>query len=79
MKKAQCCVLLKKDNVYTVSHISHLRETKSRLLLDMAKRGWDYCLENQISVLAKYLPCTSNEIAHWHSRHLRDASLWKLD
>lgn len=76
--KAQCCVLLKMDNVAAIHYINHLEGTRFGALLDLAQDLWMYCLFNQISLLAEHLPGTANQVADWCSRHWKDTSLWKL-
>lgn len=77
--KVSCHVLLKMDNVSAVRYINHLGGTKSRVLADMARELWHFCLDNEISVTAEYLPGASNVIADWCSREWSDISLWQLE
>ena len=75
----QCCVLLKKENIFAVRYVNYPAGMISKALPDLAKNFWDFCLDNQILVIAEYLPGFSNEVEDWHSMHLKDTSLWKLD
>ena len=76
---AHCQVLLWMDNVAVVRYINHLGGTKSRLLASLVKDFWELCLSRHVSVMAEHLPGVSNQLADWHSRHLHDGSLWRLN
>lgn len=77
--RVQSCVLLKMDNISAVRYVNHVGGPRSLALADLAKAFWEYCLNHHISVTAEYLPGQANQVADWHSRYLRDSSLWKLD
>lgn len=77
-QKTDCCILLRMDNISAVRYVNKLGGTKSRMLAEIAKDFWHFCLQNRISVVAEYLPGQNNEIADWHSRHLQDFSDWML-
>ena len=72
--KANCCILLKMDNVSAVRYINKLGGTRSRLLAEIAKDFWHFCLQRRILLVAEYLPGTQNLVADWNSRFLIDAS-----
>lgn len=76
--RAKSCVLLKMDNVLAAHYVNHLGGLRSHALANLAKNFWT-CLSHHISVTAEYLLGQANQVADWHSRHLRDSSLWKLD
>ena len=75
---SNCCILLRMDNVSAVRYVNKLGGTKSRLLAEIAKDFWHFCLSQRISVVAEYLPGRKNRVADWHSRHRRDSSDWRL-
>ncbi|KAM4795634.1 uncharacterized protein WCC33_000698 [Rhinophrynus dorsalis] len=77
--KVSCCILLKMDNISAVQYINRLGGTRSKLLAELAKDFWHFCLDRNVTVLAEYLPGLSNAVADWNSRYLVDRSDWRLD
>lgn len=49
-------VILKMDNISTVSYINCLGGTRSADLSNLAKRLWMFCFEHKIALKAEYLP-----------------------
>ena len=44
----KCCILLRMDNVSAVEYVNKLGGTRSRLLAEIAKDFWHYCLERAL-------------------------------
>ncbi|XP_056429491.1 uncharacterized protein LOC130368972 [Hyla sarda] len=76
--KSNCCILLRMDNISAVRYINHLGGTRSKMLADIAKDCWLFCLQKNIVLVAEYLPGVSNSVADWNSRYLRDSGDWTL-
>ena len=72
-------VLLKSDNVTTVAYINRLGGTRSRVLANIAKELWLWCLQKRITLKAQHLPGKENLNADFMSRHLRDRTDWTLN
>ena len=72
-------VLLKSDNVTTVAYINHLGGTKSKILVNISKNIWLWCLQRGITLKAQHLPGKENLKADFMSRHLRDRTDWVLN
>ena len=72
-------VLLKSDNVTTVAYINHLGGTRSRVLVNISKELWLWCLQRGIALKAQHLPGKENLKADFVSRHLRDRTDWILN
>ena len=53
-------VLLKSDNVTTVAYINHLGGTRSRVLVNISKKLWLWCLQRGIALKAQHLPGKEN-------------------
>ncbi|XP_056388255.1 uncharacterized protein LOC130283090 [Hyla sarda] len=78
-RSSNCCVLLRMDNVAAVQYVNRLGGTRSKILADLAKEFWHFCLARNIIPVAEYIPGVSNTVADWNSRYLLDSSDWRLD
>ena len=53
-------MLLKSNNVTTVAYINHLGGTKSKILANISKNIWLWCLQRGITLKAQHLPGKEN-------------------
>lgn len=60
--KGSYCLLLRMDNVSAVPYLNRLGGTRSRLLVEITKDFWHYCLQNHISVTAEYISGCTNVV-----------------
>ena len=67
------------DNVSVMSYVNRMGETKSSILLQLAKNLWQWCIHKGIHLTAQHIPGKLNFTADFMSRHLRDRSDWILD
>ena len=58
--KAKAQVLLLMDNVTAVTYINNMGGTHSRLLSQLAKNLWDWCLSHNVLLSAQYIPGIQN-------------------
>ena len=72
-------VLIQSDNMSVVSHVNKMGGTRSRVLVELTKRIFSWCLQRQIRIQAQHLPGKVNVTADFLSRHLRDRSDWVLN
>jgi hypothetical protein len=77
--KAKAQVLLLMDNVTAVTYINKMGGTHSRLLSQLAKNLWDWCLSHNVLLSAQYIPGIQNIQADRESRVFLDSSDWKLN
>ena len=77
--KSRMSVLLRLDNTTAVAYINNLGGTVSKVLVDLAKSLWMWCLERNIHIMAQHLPGVQNVIADAESRIMIDRSLWQLN
>ena len=72
-------ILLLSDNVTVVTYINHPGGTRSKLLVQLVKVLWEWCLERHIIITAQHLPGLQNVQADFMSRHLTDRTDWILN
>ena len=60
--KNKVLVHLKMDNVTSVAHINKMGGTRSKLLNDLTKDLWEYCLDKQITVTSEFLDSIKRQI-----------------
>ena len=53
--------------------------TVSKMLNNLAKEFWKWCIQKKLSITADYIPGKLNSVADWESRHFADFSNWKLN
>lgn len=55
--------------------------TKSRILTNIGKDLWEYCMERKITLTAEHLPGSLNQTADWESRNVSTMSTnsWRLN
>ncbi|KAJ1197966.1 hypothetical protein NDU88_001810 [Pleurodeles waltl] len=62
------------DNISDVRYINYLWGSKLKLLTDLAKDLWLFCLDNRVCVIAEYVPGKANRVSDWYAREV-----WELD
>ena len=65
-------ILIKSDNITTVSYINHLGGVRSPEVSELIIKLYDFCLEREISIKAAYLQGSLNVRADALSRRTRD-------
>jgi hypothetical protein len=78
-EKSNIHVHFRADNVTAVAHINKMGGTRSKILTDIAKEIWDFCLQRKILISAEHLPGVMNVEADRLSREGPDSSDWQLD
>ena len=72
-------ILLRSDNSTVVAYVNHLGGTKSRILSDIVRELWQWCLDRGTTITAQHLPGLENVRADFMSRHLSDRTDWRLN
>lgn len=64
-----------------VAYINKMGGTKSPILTQVAKKIWEFCLSQQITITAEHLPGLQNQTADSESRKVFENSSnnWKLN
>ena len=72
-------ILLKMDNVTAVTYINKMGGTQSEGLCHLALTIWNWCLQQNIFLIAEYLPGEENTVADEESRNMKDRCDWMLN
>ncbi|XP_042300657.1 uncharacterized protein LOC121918713 [Sceloporus undulatus] len=71
-------VLLRTDNTTVMYYINKQGGTKSRTLLEITLRIWDWCIQRQVLLQAIHLPGEDNDLADRLSRSPSVCHEWRL-
>ena len=78
-QKHNTTILLKMDNVTAVTYINKMGGTQSEGLCLLALTIWNWCLQQNIFLIAEYLPGGENTVADEESRNMMDRCDWMLN
>ena len=78
-QKHNTTILLKMDNVTAVTYINKMGGTQSEGLCHLALTIWNWCLQQNIFLIAEYLPGEENTVADEESRNVKDRCDWMLN
>ena len=78
-QKYNITILLKMDNVTAVTYINKLGGTHSQSLCQLALSIWNWCLQQNIFLIAEHLPGKQNTLADEESRNMKDRCDWMLN
>ena len=70
---------IKMDNIVALSYLMKIGGTRNQLLVQISKEIWEYLLDKEITITAKYLLGALNKGADMQSRTVKDSSKWKLN
>ena len=65
---------MKMDNQATLTYLVKMGGTRNPLMIQEAKEVWDFCLANQITLTANYLPTISNARDDNYFREMKNSS-----
>ena len=72
-------VQLRMDNLTAVTYINRIGETHSQTLCSLAISLWDWSLQQNMYLLAEYLPGKEKTVANQESRAMRNRCDWMLN
>ena len=72
-------ILLKLDNVTTVTIINWLGGTHSKPLCKLAFAFWEWCIPRKLLLIAEHFPGQQNVLADYESRSLKDRCDWMIN
>ena len=72
-------VSLNMDNSTAVAYVNHKGGTHSSELVDLTLQLWDWCIQNDLYIIAHRVPGKLNTLADQESREFRDETDWMID
>ena len=78
-KQKYITILLKMDSVTAVTYINKMGGTHSQGLCQLALSIWNWCLQQNIFLIAECLPGKQNAVADEESRNMKDRCDWMLN
>ena len=72
-------ISLNMDNSTAVAYINHKGGTRSPELLNVTLQLWNWCIQNDLYIIARHVPGKTNVTADRESREFQDNSDWMID
>ena len=72
--KKDLAVHVQMDNQAALTYLVKMGGTRNLLMIQEAKEIWEFCLANQITLTAEYLPRTLNTMADKASKEMKNSS-----